>query len=340
MSGKVTMATIAKKLGVSKNTVSLALRGTGGISEKTRRLVVETAARMGYSYKSSGKSVPESRNLCLVIPRSTQASPDFFSSIQMGIEDEAKKSNMNTILHYYDDTGEDPQIPNCIREGMISGIITLGRVSRNMVLKLKATGLPVVMVDNYFDDMEADCVLTDNHCGGYAATGHLIANGHRNIAFFGEIHASVSFYDRYMGYRKALENAGLTMPLHCAALTDCPEIVTAEELAELLRHISVEGDFPTGFVCCNDAAAITLCKALKQMGVDIPGEVSVIGFDDISGASQIEPELTTMRVRREYMGRKAVNMLLARISGSEGITGKLLLPATLVERHTVKRMDV
>jgi|CZCB01.1.fsa_nt_gi LacI family transcriptional regulator len=339
MANKVTMATIAKKLGVSKNTVSLALRGAGGISEKTRRMVVETAARMGYTYTSLGKNVPESRNLCLVIPRSTQTALDFFSNIQMGIEDEAKKNNMNTILHYYDEAEADPQIPNCIRDGMVSGIITLGRVGRNMVRKLKTTGLPVVMVDNYFDDMEADCVLTDNHCGSYVATWHLIKNGHRNIAFYGEIKASVSFYDRYMGYRKALEDAGLAVPCHCAALTGCPEMILPEDLAEILRRIKAEGDFPTGFVCCNDAAAITLCKALKQLGIDIPGEVSVIGFDDISGASHIEPELTTMRVRRESMGRRAVNMLLARLSGNGGAGEKLLLSASLVERSTVKRPD-
>jgi len=337
MANKVTMATIARKLGVSKNTVSLALRGVGGISDKTRRMVIETAAKMGYNYKSVGKKIPESRNLCLVIPKSTQASLDFFSQIQMGIEDEAKKNNMNTILHYYDEAEGEPQIPNCIREGMVSGIITLGRVGRNMAMKLKTTGLPVVMVDNYFDDMETDCVLTDNHCGGYAATEHLIRNGHRNIAFYGEINASVSFYDRYMGYRKALRKFGLEAPGHCAALTGCSEHIWIDEIIEILRRIKAEGEFPTGFVCCNDAAAIMLCKALKQLGMDIPGEVSVVGFDDISAASQIEPELTTLRVKRETMGRKAVNMLIARLSGDNSVAEKLLLSASLVERSTVKK---
>jgi DNA-binding LacI/PurR family transcriptional regulator len=338
MRNKVTMATIARKLGVSKNTVSLALRGAGGISEKTRKLVVETAARMGYNYKSS-KKASESMNLCIVIPRSTQAALDFFSRIQMGIEDEAKKNNMNTILHYYDEAEGEPLIPNCIREGMISGIIALGRVGQNMVLKLKSTGLPIVMVDNYFDDLETDCVLTDNHCGGYRATGHLIRNGHRNIAFFGCIQASVSFYDRYMGYRKALEESGLEMPFHNTVLTACSELIWVDELVEVLRRIRAEGEFPSGFVCCNDAAAITLCKALKQLGIDIPGQVSVVGFDDISGASQIEPELTTMRVRKESMGRKAVNKLMSRLSGDAGIAEKLLLSASLIERSTVQKLQ-
>lgn len=337
MAGKVTMATIAKKLGVSKNTVSLALRGVGGISEKTRKLVVETAAKLGYNYKSAGNA-SESRNLCIVIPKSTQDALDFFSSIQLGIEDEAKKNNMNTILHYYNEADDDPQIPISLQEGMISGIITLGRVGRNMVLKLKSAGLPIVMVDHYFDDLELDCILTDNHSGGYTAALHLIENGHRNIAFYGSINASVSFYDRYMGYRKALEKSGLPEPPHNKALIECSELILADEFTVILRRVTAEGEFPTGFVCCNDKAAIMLCKSLKQLGVDIPGQVSVVGFDDISAASDTEPELTTMRVRREYMGRKAVNRLIARLNGDDGIAEKVLLSASLVKRSTVRKL--
>ncbi|MGB3990912.1 MAG: LacI family DNA-binding transcriptional regulator [Acetivibrionales bacterium] len=338
MAGKVTMSTIAKKLGVSKNTVSLALRGAGGISEKTRRLVVETAAKMGYSYKSV-KKTSESRNLCIVIPKSTQASLDFFSRIQLGIEDEAKKNNINCVLHYYDEADGEPRIPACIQEGMISGIITLGRVGKNMVLKLRSTGLPVVMVDNYIHDLEIDCVLTDNYCGGYMAARHLIKNGHKNIAFFGNIKASVSFHDRYMGYRKALEESGYAIPCQSADLVDRSEHISPDEAVELLRSVKAGGEFPTGFVCCNDRAAIILCKALKQLGLEIPGQVSVVGFDDISAASDIEPELTTMRVRRESMGRKAVKRLMERLSGDDGIAGKLLLSAGLIERSTVRKLQ-
>jgi LacI family transcriptional regulator len=142
-----------------------------------------------------------------------------------------------------------------------------------------------------------------------------------------------------MGYRKALEESGLEMPFHNTVLTACSELIWVDELVEVLRRIRAEGEFPSGFVCCNDAAAITLCKALKQLGIDIPGQVSVVGFDDISGASQIEPELTTMRVRKESMGRKAVNKLMSRLSGDAGIAEKLLLSASLIERSTVQKLQ-
>lgn len=174
MAGKVSMNTIAGRLGISKNTVSLALRGIQGINENTRKLILDTAVELGYQYRAAGKQEESARNLCLVVPKSAQDSIDFFSFIQVGIEDEAKKNKLNTILHYYDENDDGFQTPLCIREGMISGVITLGRVSEKTVRGLDTYGLPIIMVDHYFDDLEIDCVLTDNHCGGYIATEYLL----------------------------------------------------------------------------------------------------------------------------------------------------------------------
>lgn len=337
MSAKVTMTSIAKKLGVSKNTVSLALRGAGGISDSTRKRIIETAEKMGYRYRPSGKS-SESRNLCLVIPRSAQNAVDFFGVIQMGIEDEAKKNNISTVLHYYDDTSDDFQIPLCIREGMISGIITLGRVGKGVIQALRSYGLPVVMVDNYLDDLEADCVITDNISGACTVTEYLIDNGHRNIAFFGDIKAAASFYDRYLGYRKAMEMHGIEIQGKSSVLLECSENILSDDAVRLVKQFSDKGWFPSAFVCCNDAAAILLCKVLSQLGMNVPGQVSVVGFDDISAASNIIPELTTMRVSKEWMGRKAVRKLMTRISKDDGIAEKLLLSADLIERSSVRKL--
>lgn len=334
MAQKVSMVTIAKKLGVSKNTVSLALRGIPGISEKTRKLIIDTAAELGYQYKPAGRQEKGTKNLCLVVPKSAQNSIDFFSLIQMGIEDEAKKNNMNTILHYYDENGEEFQTPLCIEDKIVAGIITLGRVSKNTVRILESYEIPTVLVDNYFDDMETDCVLTDNHNGGYNATKYLIGKGHTQISFFGCIDESISFYDRYMGYRKAMERRQLKVEERFNPFIS-NEFASYEEAVVIMKRLKEEGIFPTAFVCRNDASAIFLYKVLKQMDISIPEQVSVIGFDDISAAADVSPELTTMRVNKEQMGRKAVMKLLARLDDRGGIAEKLLLAAELVERDSV-----
>ncbi|MDF2988258.1 MAG: transcriptional regulator [Eubacterium sp.] len=335
MPKKITMDAIADKLGISKNTVSLALRGLPGISDNTRRTIEEAAKSMGYQYKSNSKSAA-TRNLCLVISKSTRDSIGFFSFIQLGIEDEAKKNNFNTIIHYYDEKDEVFEIPNCIRDGMISGIITLGRISHKTINSIITYNLPVVMVDNYFDDLVMDCILTDNQCGGYLATEHLIKSGHTKIGFLGNIYASVSFYDRYQGYLKAMKEYNIEIDPHVSIIDMKLENVAAEEIVALTEAIREKGSLPTAFFCCNDAEAIVIIKVLTGMGISFPEDISIVGFDDIEAAKSITPELTTMRVRKELMGKRAVSKLIEKLNDKENLIEKILLSANLISRRSVK----
>lgn len=337
MPKKITMDIIAQKLGVSKNTVSMALRGMPGISEGTRKLIEETAGSMGYQYRQNSARLSAARNLCLVIAKSTRDSIGFFSYIQLGIQEEAKKNNMNTIIHYYDEKDEIFEIPNSLKDGMISGIITLGRISHKTINTILTYSLPIVMVDNYFDDIVMDCILTDNQCGGFIATEHLIKCGHTRIGFLGDISASISFYDRYQGYLKALREYRLDLKEGYSVTDKMLEGLANEDMTEMINHIKGREGLPTAYVCCNDAEAIIAIKLFKSMGISVPDEISIIGFDDIETARNITPELTTMKIRKELMGRRAVSKLLERIEGQDIIAEKILLSATLVIRESVKR---
>jgi LacI family transcriptional regulator len=338
MPKKVTMDTIAKKLGISKNTVSLALRGMSGISETTRKSIEDTAISMGYKYKSNAAKSLNMRNLCLVIAKSIRDSFGFFSCIQVGIEVEAKKNNINTIIHYYDENEETFEIPNCINDGMISGIITLGRNSHNTINSLVSCNLPVIMVDNYFDNLPMDCILTDNQCGGYLATEYLLKCGHIKIGYVGNISTSVSFYDRYQGYLKALKEYKIEINKGYSIIDRDLDNLPCEEIETIINEIKAAEGLPTAFVCCNDAQAISILKVMKNMNTLIPNEVSIIGFDDIDTAKSVTPELTTMKVEKELMGRIAVRKLLERINGENITSEKVLLSASLVERQSVKQL--
>lgn len=337
MPKKVTMDTIAKKLGVSKNTVSLALRGMSGISETTRKTIEDTAVSMGYQYKSNAKSL-NMRNLCLVMDKSTRDSIGFFSYIQLGIEDEARKNNINTIIHYYDENEEIFEIPNCINDGMISGIITLGRNSLKTISSLISCKLPIVMVDNYFDNLPMDCILTDNQCGGFLETEYLINCGHRKIGFIGNISSSVSFYDRYQGYLKALQEYKIEIDKEYSIIDMDLDNLSIEEIEKIIAKIKSKENLPTAYVCCNDAHAIVIIKAMKNINISIPNEVSIIGFDDIETAKNVTPELTTMKVEKELMGKVAVRRLLEKIDGKNQTSQKILLSASLVKRQSVKQI--
>ncbi|HEX2927969.1 MAG TPA: LacI family DNA-binding transcriptional regulator [Ruminiclostridium sp.] len=339
MQKKVTMDVIAGKLGISKNTVSLALRGMPGISVSTRKKIEETATQMGYKYKSHLRNIT-TRNLCLIIAKSTRDSIGFFSYVQLGIEDEARKNNLNTIIHYYDENDDGFETPNCIKDGMVSGIITLGRMSKKTINYIMAYNLPIIMVDNYFDNLVMDCVLTDNQCGGYTVTEYLIDCGHTDIGFLGDISASVSFYDRYRGYLKAMKDHGIK-PNESHSITDKKlETVAGEEIARIFKGMEDGTGLPTAFVCCNDAEAIVIIKELKNMGKAVPDDISIVGFDDIEAAGNVTPELTTLRVQKEVMGKRAVSKLLQRLDADAQPCEKILLSASLVERQSVKKLNV
>ncbi len=340
MAKNVSMEDLADKLGISKNTVSLALRGMPGISNQTRELILKTAREMGYEYKGTLKSSTGalSKNICLVIPKSTYESQGFFSFIQLGIEDEAKRNQFNTILHYYNENEKDFQAPLSVKAGMVSGIITLGRVSSSTICRILELGLPTVMVDHYFDDRSLDYIISDSKSGGYRATMHLIENGHKEIGFIGNIKASISFYDRYEGYLKALQCSGLPVNSSHILADESFEELNFIDPALALKALKSLPKLPTAFFCCNDAEAINLYKALSSAGLSVPGDISVIGFDNIDWAKNISPELTTLHVDKELMGRKAVQRLISLLDTPSEAPEKCIVSVELISRNSVRKV--
>ncbi len=333
-SGKASMDMIAKKLGVSKNTVSLAFRGMPGISDQTRKLIMDTAAQYGYEYKKKDRqpsdSITPSGNICLVLSKSLLQISGFYSLIQFGIESEAKKYDQNIILHYYDDTSDEFEIPLCIKQGMISGIITLGSIRRHILKAISQLGLPFVVIDEYYDDYKLDHVLTDNVNGGFAATEYLIRCGHRKIGFCGDIHRASSYYDRYLGFLKAMEVYNLPVE-NSLLMNDCRPEMLAQKFKSLPQ-------LPTAIFCCNDSEAFTLYKLLSANGLKVPEDISVIGFDDIDTSGDVTPQLTTIHVERELMGKRSVKRLLDKIKDPGSLAEKTLLPTYLVERQSVRKI--
>ncbi|MFZ5986597.1 MAG: LacI family DNA-binding transcriptional regulator [Bacillota bacterium] len=344
MSKKVTMEDIAKKLGITKNTVSLALRNMPGINEKTRELIFETAKKNGYNYKKKGYNTTKekdsiSKNICLMLSDDTRNSVGFFSFIQYGIESEAKKNHLNTILYCFDENKKfEP--PVCIKDDIISGIITLGRVTRKTIESITRLNLPLVIVDHFFDDIKASYILSDNVSGGYIATEYLIKSGHRDIGFFGNVFSSTSFYDRYLGYLKALGQYKIPVNPSFSIMDDSMADLLNNGLELVVKAMRKITKLPTAMFCCNDIEAIAILKALSAMGMNVPDDISIVGFDNIESSKSVTPELTTMHISKELMGERAVKKLISKMNEEEYPEEKILLPAHLVERQSVRQIGV
>lgn len=340
-SSKVSMNDIAKKLKISKNTVSLAFRGVPCINENTRDLILKTAKELGYVYKKnlSAKTNinPASRNICLIMSSSEKNRVSFFSYIQYGVEAEAKKNNINTILYYLDECEANNEIPLCIKDGIVSGILTLGNFNKNHIYNILDYGLPTVIIDQYFDDIPANYVITDNISSAYIATKFLIECGHRNIGFCGNIHRASSFYDRFVGFTKAMKHFNIPQNAYekyCILDSDFQKLVY-KDLSQGVNQIKSLPELPTAFLCCNDTEAVALYKIFEEIKINIPKDISIMGFDNDSFATRVSPELTTMNVKKEYTGARAVQLLIDIMNGANNCYQKILILANLIERQSV-----
>lgn len=342
MKKKVTMEDIAKGLGITKNTVSLALRNMPGVSEKTKKQIFETAQSLGYKYKnynSASHHKYKTRNICLMLSDNTRKSVSFFPLIQYGIESEAKKNNFNTILYCFDENKKfDP--PLCINDGIISGIITLGRHTRRTISSIIDLNLPLVIIDHFFDDVVADYILSDNLSGGYNAVEYLIKLGHSKIGFSGNIFSSSSFFDRYLGYLKVMAHYKIPVNNNYSIVDKSFGDIYCNNIDKVAQELNKLPELPSAFFCCNDIEAITIIKALKYMKISVPDDISVIGFDNIDSSKNISPELTTMHINKESLGKRAVIKLIKRMNGDKSQEEKILLPVTLIERQSVKHLWV
>ncbi len=328
MAQRVRMEDVAKRLGVSKYAVSLAMRGLPGIGDETRSRILKTAEDIGYVYKRglSGEDENDIKNICIIISQNVRNSEGFFEYIQYGIEKEARANKINCIVFCCDEGPYGYDIPLSLKQEMICGVIIIGGIERSYIGELKKYNVPIVIVDHYFEDALADCILTDNINGAFSAVSYLIELGHTEIGFCGDIYEAPSFFDRWLGYVKALK---------------CFNIEHREAL-----HIkspeawNPKAAMPTAIICCNDKNAIELVKLCGLKGIRIPQDISVIGFDDIPSAARITPELTTVRVMKEEMGVKALRRVLCRMGDPEDAGQNIIIPTRIIKRKSAAGLNI
>lgn len=305
----VTLAEIAKKLGISSNAVSLALRGKEGVSDSLRERIITTAREMNYP----GVTQPQKCILALIPYRFSGAEfasyhSSFYYNVCFQMEAYAASVGCQLIISSVSPADEAAaRIPPLLSAVPFVGIITVGNLSRDYCRMIYAQGLPYVMADQYYDDVPADSVVTANASGGYLLTKHLIENGHTRIQFFGMVHRTSSLEDRWIGYSRAMQNYGLK-PLDNLLLHAPGGDADDSEL--IPQALDALDEMPTAFVCGHDNTACTLVNALKVRGQNCPDDFSVVGFDDIQVPDIQALNLTTYSTPKKAIAETAVQLLL------------------------------
>jgi LacI family transcriptional regulator len=332
---KLTIKDIARLAEVSTATVSMILNNKdGNISTATREKVLRIVKENNYIPNTMARSLVtrQTKTIGLVIP--DIANP-FFPELARGAEDKASEVGYSIIYcNTDDDLEKEEKYINMLAEKMVDGIVFTQSAKRTgEVSPIDRGTIPVVLIDR---DMESSNVkgkvLVDNLEGAYKGVKHLIDKGCKKIAFITGALTSNTAKDRLAGYKKALEESGLQ---YNASYVRAGQYKTQWGLAAIKQMLDEGLSFDAVF-CGNDLIAISVIKALKNNGYNIPADIAVVGFDDIYMASVVEPGLTTVKQPIYEMGYKAVELLIEVLEKPEkGIEQKkIILDTELIIRSS------
>jgi len=310
---RATVLDIARKAGVSRATVSLVLRGSNLIKKETAAKVRQAMEEVGYVYNRAAANLRTARTNFVGMIMSDLKNP-FFSELAVGIEDSLYKLGLTPILaNTNDDLERQNQVLRSMLENGVQGIIlSPARGTEAEHLNFLPRSLPVILGMRRIEGCELPYVGQDNRAGARKAVEHLIALGHKHIAFFGGDGKITTQQERYAGYCDALRAADLPISRDLVFETNVSKAGGAEAMERALASPAR----PTAATCYNDLIAIGATRALAVRDMRAGRDFAVVGFDDLDEAKDNFPPLTTIDAETFEMGGRAAGALIQIIDGS------------------------
>jgi DNA-binding LacI/PurR family transcriptional regulator len=302
------LALIAK---VSHSTVSRALRNNPRISPETAERIRRLAAEHGYSPSLAARSLVTRRTQtvgCVV----TSISDPFVAGVVTGVEEIADRHGYSVFLANSNaDAKRELDVVRSFRERRVDGIlVAASRVGAKYLPHLRELQIPIVLINNQQAGDFINSVSIDNLKAAKVIVEHLIALGHREIAYIGDEYGDQSDRERCSAYRETLEKAGIPVK-NDFIIRAVPGPEGGEEQMSRLLQMPRR---PTAVFCYDDLLALGALKAIRKAKLDIPADISVVGFDDVFVSSFTYPPLTTIRQPMKSMGRRAMTILLELLS--------------------------
>ncbi|MBW8351466.1 LacI family DNA-binding transcriptional regulator [Bacillus sp. IITD106] len=347
MKRKVTMQQIADYLGVSKYVVSKALSGKGGVSPATQEKVFKVATQLGYvspknkqvSQKSENLPLGEDQNkkaVLLLMPNVRFQSQDsnYWGKIVDSITNALKNSGFDLVI-MTENSAEN--FSSYINPNAFLGVIGVGFIPTAILLEINRYDIPIVLVDHEDPLVPTDTIFVNNYDSSFALTTLLLEIGHKHISFIGKNEWSRSFYDRWLGFKTAMENAELFIGKdnHFFEFSGSDEEVTIKEVHAWLKVKKDHNQLPTAIVCANDSIAKCTILAIKKLGLQVPHDISITGFDNTEDSYLTTPTITTVNVQKNEMGSRSVEMLIRRIKKKNTSYEKVILISSIIYRDSI-----
>lgn len=332
MRKNITMQDIANEFGISKVTVSKALNDKEGVGEELKKKIQMMAQEKGYRFNSIAKSLKSNatNNIGIVVAERyvDDNANAFYMSFYHQISKQLDEKKYSAILHLLKEEDESElQLPRIYQDNKVDGLIILGQIENAYVDLIENIDIPVVFLDFYDEHVNVDAVISDNFFGAYDLTNFLFKAGHRKIAYVGNLHSTSSIQDRFLGFYKSLLE-------HHGKLSE-DYIISDRDAHGRFIDLELPEDMPTAFVCNCDQIAFKLITKLKAMGISVPKDVSVVGFDNDIYAIVSEPKITTVEVDMNEMTRNVITRILAKIEDPDIHFGRMAVKGTIVHRDSV-----
>ncbi|ARZ70969.1 LacI family transcriptional regulator [Streptomyces albireticuli] len=325
---RATSRDVARVAGVSQATVSLVMgeKWRGRVSERTAESVRSAARSLGYRPNLAARNLRlgRTRTALLVVPALTN---EFFARVYTGAARVAAEHGIGVVLYPSPEGVGPARDPFASARATLDGVIA-SSMAAEALGALREGGLPLVMLDSDPERAEAATTVNlDLADGMRQAAGHLLALGHRRFVHLAADIDSWTFRVRAAALAEALRGTpGTELSVVRAPLTVADGLRAAE------HALTRPGPRPTALVCDDDVLAAGTCKAARRLGLRVPEDLSVTGFDDLSLATAVEPELTTVRLPAEEVGEAGMRALMGVLDG--GPVAPRLLPVELVVRGT------
>ena len=326
-----TMRDVADMVGVSLQTVSAVINGKPGITDETRARVLQAVKELGYRPYSVARSLRtrQTRTVALVVP--DIANP-FCATLASVSEDYAHLFGYNLILHNtHDDVQRETAYIDSLAQRWTDGVLFVSAEDRIASLDiLSRAGIPAVAVDHIPEDYEGPAVTLDNVKAGRIAAEHLLAMGHTRVAHIaGPLRLSLA-RERSAGFRATIENRGLEAYEVCCTEENWRCVSGYQAMQQLLaRDLR-----PTAVFAANDRMAIGAMGAIREAGLRVPDDISVVGLDDIEVAAFQIPPLTTVSQAFAEIATSALKILLEMIEKGEAVQPRVVIDPVLIIRQS------
>jgi len=324
-----TMREVAAVAGVSLSTVSRVVNGGAGVREDLVVRVRDAVEMLGYRHNLTASTLRRAdRSSATIGVIFEDVSNPFFGSVHRGVEDIARERRVLTLVGSSDeDADRERELADAFMARGVDGLIVATAVHDNAyLLRERAAGLALAFVDrppNFFD---GDAVVSDNAGGASVAVEHLIAAGHRRIAFLGDRPNVFTAAERLRGYREALARHGVTEDLELVRHPLFRGVDAYQTTCELLDG----KDPPTAVFAAQNLISFGVVRAVHSRGLQ--HDVAVVSFDDIPLADVIQPGVTVIAQDPHALGRSAAELLFARLDGYDGPTRRVVVPTQLIQR--------